>query len=245
MKRRCKNCSRGPRLEHAASRPSNNAFTLIELLVVIAVIAILAAMLLPTLGRAKEAGRAAVCGSNLRQIALAAASYSLDNKSKLPEFLVWLHALQGDAASGQLYPYLKSKDIYFCPTDKITYKPGPNTGTSFRDPNRASSYTMNCILCHDNDTSKFMTPAQTMLFMEPTLKTNDTSGLTGPVVWLGSNNAISDRHNGSGYIVYGDFHSQRVKTAVARRLERSRRFWLPASTSDPMILGFLQNITDP
>jgi len=220
------------------------AFTLIELLVVIAVIAILAAMLLPTLGRAKEAGRATVCGSNLRQIALAAASYSLDNKSKLPEFLVWLHALQGDVTSGKLYPYLKSKDIYFCPTDKITF-PKPALNVSFRTY-RASSYTMNCILCHDNDTSKFATPAQTMVFMEPNLNTNDFSGLSGPVFWMGSSDsAISTRHNGSGYIVYADFHSQRVNTAVAKRLERSRRFWLPAPTSDPMILGFLQTLTDP
>src|SRR5262249_40161259 len=159
--------------------------------------------------------------------------------SKLPDFLVWLHALQGDVTSGKLFPYLKSKDIFFCPTDRTTFRPvtstSTSTTTSFRNSTRASSYTMNCILCHDNDTSKFTTPAQTMVFMEPNLRTNDTSGLTGPVVWMGSNNAISDRHSGAGYIVYADFHSQRVKTTVAKRLERSRRFWLPAPTSDPMV----------
>ena len=60
------------------------AFTLIELLVVIAVIALLAAMLLPVLSKAKEAGRSAVCISNLHQIGIALQIYVDGNNNRLP-----------------------------------------------------------------------------------------------------------------------------------------------------------------
>lgn len=59
-------------------------FTLIELLLVIAIIATLAALLLPVLGRTKESARATACLSNLHQIGLALQIYVSDNNNKLP-----------------------------------------------------------------------------------------------------------------------------------------------------------------
>ncbi len=102
-------------------------FTLIELLVVIAIIAILAAILLPALSRAREHGNRISCTGNCRQIGHATAQYAGDNRDWLPS----LSDVNDSAAKmrpnfvSRLYPYLaggtipatgKISKIYFCPT---------------------------------------------------------------------------------------------------------------------------------
>lgn len=69
-------------------------FTLIELLVVIAIIAILAAILFPVFGKAREKGRQAACMSNQRQIALALIMWSNENDEKLPGATDWVGSIE-------------------------------------------------------------------------------------------------------------------------------------------------------
>jgi len=60
------------------------AFTLVELLVVIGIIAVLIAILLPALNKARQAADRVVCGSNMRQVGLAMLTYASENKGTLP-----------------------------------------------------------------------------------------------------------------------------------------------------------------
>jgi prepilin-type N-terminal cleavage/methylation domain-containing protein/prepilin-type processing-associated H-X9-DG protein len=105
---------------------SRRGFTLIELLVVMAIIAVLAALLLPALGRARASARSAQCQSNLRQIGLAIGLYADDHREEFPRSqhssyayrqLPWERVISGtlghrDKAWTNLWT-----GVYRCPAD--------------------------------------------------------------------------------------------------------------------------------
>lgn len=92
-------------------RPTPGGFTLIEMLVVIAVIALLVALLLPALGRAKESGRRAACASNLRQLSVALSIYAGENEGDYPPINHLKRWPQ------YLYRSYENLDVLLCPTD--------------------------------------------------------------------------------------------------------------------------------
>jgi prepilin-type N-terminal cleavage/methylation domain-containing protein/prepilin-type processing-associated H-X9-DG protein len=101
------------------------AFTLIELLVVIAIIAILAAMLLPALGAAKQRAWTIACNSNLHQISMGMTMFADDHRGFYPEShgaIPW-NTVAPDAETNswmqQIYSYVENTNVYHCPANKL------------------------------------------------------------------------------------------------------------------------------
>jgi len=156
-------CSRG--------RDKKHGFTLIELLVVIAIIAILAAMLLPALSRAKAKGKRIACLGNLRQVGFAVHMYDLDFNGKLPNpFSNQTYDFNNQHAPDNplksYRPYIGAKNptdttpVYICPTALPSKKPG------YAPTAISSTAILFSQLIIDKGLGKLHNPARTVVIQE-------------------------------------------------------------------------------
>jgi prepilin-type N-terminal cleavage/methylation domain-containing protein len=216
------------------SRRARNGFTLIELLVVIAIIAILAALLLPSLGRAKSKAQSTACLNQTRQLQLCWQMYSDDNGDVMPP-----NKWAGDATgatslsgswivgdtrvdrtftnveNGILFRYNRSVAIYHCPSDTSVVSSKPALL-------RTRSYSLNAWLngmeWPDRAPSRFVKvnqlskpgPSSVFAFLDEEEHTIEDGHFA--IDRLGVNsweNMAADRHAQGCILSYADGHGAR------------------------------------
>lgn len=231
-------------------------FSLIELLVVIAVIAILAALLLPVLGLAKEKAWRTTCMNNEKQLSLAWQVYADDNKDALPlngwdyrpggavespsnSWVTGNASVDTDAGtitSGSLFPYVKSIGVYKCPADLSLVL--ATTVPTWR------SYSLSCYLggptadtedfglkplSHANEIQK---TAATLTFIDEDISTMDDGHflyVSATNLWL---NVPAWRHRNGDALAFADGHVEYWKWRGA----------LPVSGGPPATSASLQDL---
>jgi prepilin-type N-terminal cleavage/methylation domain-containing protein/prepilin-type processing-associated H-X9-DG protein len=210
-------------------------FTLVELLVVIGIIALLAGILLPTLGRARESSNRLGCASNLRQLAVAFNLYANDNNDRFP-FCAglgennpsgdWIYWQRGrNVKDSRIAKYIDAfgGKVLRCPTDQAEV----HTRQLSPDP-YLFSYTMNQPMSSDPNyvttpvpLSAMRRPTEKLLLVEEDERTLDDGNFSPYGVGLTWQNDLAARHERNstdprGNVAFIDGHVEFVTRSYTR-----------------------------
>jgi len=217
----------------------NDGFTLIELLVVIAIIAVLLAILLPSLNRAREMGKRIACLNNLKNLAVVWHMYADDNDEKVPSGHTsgkecWVDHTELEyfrnpedqvlaIKRGLLYPYCgEDIDVYRCPTATSVEMRTYSMPDSFQydHPGAAlhAGATRSMLIRKRTDLAR---PAERMLFLDEGFCTPTTWSIfyTQSQWW----DPVPIRHGVGTTIVFGDGHGEYWKWRDQRTIEFGKK----------------------
>jgi len=216
-------------------------FTLIELLVVIAIIAILAAILFPVFAKAREKARQTMCLSNYKQKGLAIMQYAQDyDEMMVPCYIAWDYHPSGAgpdygphgppqnaAMPYLLQPYIKSKQVWHCPSlpgDGFLYKEPENSWWGYWDPldilynvrvhapnwyTSASAWSVHDPPVFPCPEAQIKEPANTISCVEADCTVQTWwRGYTYEGWWDMMYDALARVHNGGVNVIYCDGHAK-------------------------------------
>jgi prepilin-type N-terminal cleavage/methylation domain-containing protein len=195
------------------------AFTLIELLVVVAIISLLCAILIPTLGKARESARRAVCKSNLRSIGQAIRAYMDENNGFYPPMAHFRELDNGSLRPRKmmceiLSPFVgKETKVFRCPSDRITEPGGglnkPADKETYFDWQGSSYDAITGLSVNDPGTGKWDMSREDRFLeaLKNALNTVDVGDLTRiAIVYDYENFHGNENQPGARQALFADFH---------------------------------------
>jgi len=216
------------------------AFTLIELLVVIAIIALLLAILMPTLGKVKQQARKLICSSNMRQMGIALGAYFVENRDHLPDSSCyisdpdkyWINVLSD---------YLGEDLLFQCPSDRSKNFVDWNRPLDEQPPDaRWSSFALNVLLdsqcqrCGGRyNNIKTIPKPQHCIYVSESPSSWTSEDHVHPEMWLYSidqakGNVAWDRHSERSNYLFADGHAELLEIEKTYTWP-GNCFWFPDS----------------
>ncbi|HBG26492.1 MAG: hypothetical protein A2Y10_04105 [Planctomycetes bacterium GWF2_41_51] len=216
-------------------------FTLVELLVVISIIAILLAVLIPALNKARQQAKKVVCSSNMRQMGVALQCYLQDSETHLPDSSChtddpneyWLKILT---------KYLKQNLLFKCPADEAKNFVDWNKSSRQQPDNaRWSSFALNSLLDSNcprysgkYNSVKFIYKPQYCIYVSESPSSWTKEDHIHPETWGYSINTAKkyiawDRHSNKSNYLFADGHAETLKIEDTYSWP-GNCFWFPESS---------------